>query len=883
MSNRCSIARPPPKLNSMASTNEIAARHDWPHHRRLQNALARQTGDGLAAQKVVRSCRFIEDQVAAPEEFLHLSGQWSDFAAQTLDTALADALQSASITKISLCEPVCGTVPGLFILGLGKLGGRDLNYSSDVDLVAFFDPETVPVPAHEGRTYVCDMVLKAMTTTIAGRTDTDRIWRVDWRLRPDPSVTGLSMATDAALEFFAFRSAPWRRLAMMKARVVAGDQTAGEAFLKRLSAFVWRRTLDFRTLDEIAAVKERIKNEHPGLAATGPAATDIGAADEFHIKLGSGGIRETEFIVNAQQLIWGGRQTKLRTTNTIDALEQCAALGHLAEDDAPRLKQAYIWLRRLENCVQMIADRQVHTIPDPPEERALIVDLMGLESWTELTAALREHRSFVADRFARFLVEDSGDSEPPQNPQLSKISAQAEAIVETWQGGFLAYGATPDQNLQGLESALMHSATRQEDVDAAVSQIDGFLKALPRGGQYLRLLASDAKLTGRIFDAFLRSEPTASLMYQSPHVVDVLLERGGDTQAILANANDLPQQLANQIGQEAQLEWLRSWTNERLFLSYLTALSGGRATREIAHDIAATAEQALHLATIMTCEHMKLEGSPVSTVGFGRLGMDSMHPLSDLDLLFLAEADDADALEQANRFSLRLKSNLDTHMKAGRVWEIDMRLRPSGRAGPPTLRPTSLRTHQLERAKTWEHVALVPARFICGSEKSQAIFNETRREVLATPRDQEQLARDASSMLALLREERISPRPDDPYEVKLITGGLMEAEFLLHVLVLRHAASHPSLAHLNYGQLASALADIDAEAAALSGALETLNDMQFSSRLHGQNTLHDRYSLKDWQKRRDAARTVVIDMIQSTLPPLKATKQPDVAVRWQSS
>ncbi|MEM1365612.1 MAG: hypothetical protein AAGH82_07655 [Pseudomonadota bacterium] len=873
---------------------EIAKAHNWPHFKNLALNAALDIGmtvvsgsgnsNAVSAQLVQAKARasqtFISGQIETPGDFPALSGQWSDFAADTLDTALAAAWQTPRVKKLTRNAPDDGTVPGLFVLGLGKLGGRDLNYSSDVDLVAFFDTEAVPVPAHEGRTYVCDMVLKAMTQTISGKTDTDRIWRVDWRLRPDPSVTGLSMATDAALDFFAFRSAPWRRLAMMKARVVAGDKQAGAAFLKRLNAFIWRQTLDFRTLDEIAAVKDRIKNEHPGLAATGPAATDIAVADDFHIKLGSGGIREIEFIVNAQQLIWGGRQHQLRTTNTLDALAVCAELGHLETEQAYRLREAYIWLRRLENSVQMIADRQTHTVPDAPEDRALATAIMGEDNWVYLTKNLTKHRAVVAERFERFLHDE--EQVPPQGARRvpSNISDASEAIIETWQAGFLAHGAAPDQNLSRLSAALLDASARQKDPDRAISNVDRFLQSLPRGGQYLRLLASHSGLTSDIFSAFLTSAPIASLMEQSPHVVDVLMERGGSTELrladdaeLLARANALPDE-------EARLEWIRAWTNERLFLAYLGSVSKQRSAQTIAREITAIAERALHLSTVLTAKHLGVEQVPVSIVAFGRLGMAAMHPGSDLDLMFLAEGDDANDLDRANRFSLRLKSTLDTRMRAGQVWEIDMRLRPSGRAGPPTLRPISFRTHQLERAKTWEHIALVPARFVCGSADSRAMFDTTRTACLTTARDQSQLDRDAASMLGLLRTERIAAQPADPYEVKLITGGLMEAEFLLHALVLRHAADHPHLAQTTYADLPSALAGIEPELAPLKDGLRTLSDMQFEARLHGAGALADLCSESDWHKRREPARNAVLEMLDQQLPPLVATDEPDAAISW---
>ncbi|MEO0497204.1 MAG: hypothetical protein AAF141_07500, partial [Pseudomonadota bacterium] len=751
--------------------------------------------------------------------------------------------------------------------------------------VAFFDPQTLPIPAHEGRTYVCDMALKAMTQAIAGKTDTDRVWRVDWRLRPDPSVTGLSMSTDAALDFFAFRSAPWRRLAMMKARVVAGDRQAGEAFLKRLSSFIWRQTLDFRTLDEIAAVKDRIKNEHPGLAATGPAATDVNITDEFHIKLGSGGIREIEFIINAHQLIWGGRQKQLRTTNTLDALKACAELGHLNDEEAQRLRQAYIWLRRLENSVQMIADRQTHTLPTDANDQTLITQIMGETRWGALQHKLVAHRTLVAAQFQHFLSAEQDEPTPTIGTRRkpTSLSPASEAIVETWEAGFLAHGSTPDQNLAGLDAALLDAAARSAQPDGSIAKLDSFLKGLPRGGQYLRLLASHPALTSNIFDAFLRSAPVSSLMHQSPHVVDVLLERGGSTELRLASDAELIAQARALPDEEARLEWVRSWTNERLFLAYLGALGGQRSPEQIAHEITKIAERAVHICTLLTASSFTDQKAPISIVAFGRLGMEAMHPMSDLDLLFLAEGDDAEALDQANRFSLRLKSTLDTRMRAGQVWEIDMRLRPSGRAGPPTLRPVSFRTHQLERAKTWEHIALVPARFVCGSANSRALFNATRAAALTTPRNQQQLMLDACSMMALLRDERITETPTDAYEVKLITGGLMEAEFVLHTLVLKHAAQHTGLASMAYADLPNALGSIDPSLDQLPDALRCLSDMQFQARLHGSDALKEIYSRKEWEARREPARKTILQLIENHLPPLKAAQEPDEAVKWLAS
>ena len=252
-------------------------------------------------------------------DFKILGTLQSEFAAHSIDVALQTAWQIEA--KSLKLKNLPHQVPGLFILGLGKLGGLDLNFSSDVDLIAYYDPDTLPVPKHVGQSYVVNKVLKRMGQILKPRSSPDFIWRVDWRLRPEASASQLSMSTEMAQDFYFFRALPWHRLALMKARVIAGDKDVGEHFLENITPFIWRQNLDFRALDELAHLKSRINLEHPALrqqrAAPEPITTD---ATGFNVKLGSGGIREIEFIANAQQLIWGGKQYALRTPNTLDAL-----------------------------------------------------------------------------------------------------------------------------------------------------------------------------------------------------------------------------------------------------------------------------------------------------------------------------------------------------------------------------------------------------------------------------------------------------------------------------------------------------------------------------------------------------------------------------------
>ena len=253
----------------------------------------------------------------------------------------------------------------MFLLGLGKLGGLDLNFSSDVDLIAFYDPDALPVPATKGQAYIASDVCKRATQILHPRNSPNFVWRVDWRLRPESSGTGLAISTAKAETFYFFRSLPWHRLALMKARVVAGDKSAGARFLERLEPFIWRRNLDFTTLDELAALKTRINNEHPGLQYERAAPEPITpSASGFNLKLGRGGIREIEFIVNAQQLIHGGKRPRLRVTNTRTALTALADINMLSPDEAKSLRDDYRFFRELENTIQMTENEQTHLVPN---------------------------------------------------------------------------------------------------------------------------------------------------------------------------------------------------------------------------------------------------------------------------------------------------------------------------------------------------------------------------------------------------------------------------------------------------------------------------------------------------------------------------------------
>ncbi|MGL4406392.1 MAG: hypothetical protein ACRCT6_11565, partial [Notoacmeibacter sp.] len=359
---------------------------------------------------------------------------WSAFADWCLAKALNEAWNLPANRKmLKSDQPATESVPGLFILGLGKLGGCDLNFSSDVDLIAFFDVETLPVSENDGRGYVTARVLRDMGK-ILGSNMGEPAWRVDWRLRPDPSVTDLSMSAEAGLSYFHFQSEPWRRLAMMKARVVAGDLAAGARFLNDLKPFLWRKSLDFRMIDEIAELKSRIRNENPDIAEHSSESDNLATAENFHFKLDRGGIREIEFIANALQLVWGGRQPQLRVTHTETALIKLGQAGLLEANKADRLIAAYHLFRGLENAVQGISNAQDYRVPNSRNERDLIVSLAGLADWQAAEKQIIVERAFVHDAF-QSLFKGSDQALSPQQPATMSLNKESLLILDEWRAG----------------------------------------------------------------------------------------------------------------------------------------------------------------------------------------------------------------------------------------------------------------------------------------------------------------------------------------------------------------------------------------------------------------------------------------------------------------
>ncbi len=720
-------------------------------------------------------------------------GRWQTRFAEV---SIAFALRLAWLTVapkhkaiINMVAANQGNVPGLFIFGMGKLGGGDLNFSSDVDLVAYFDPTVLAVPEMLGKSYVCHQVLQSLTKLLSQGGASNFVWRVDWRLRPNASATTLAMSVDSAEDYYFYRASPWHRLALMKARVVAGDKSLGTRFLHTLTPFIWRQNLDFRALDELAEIKQRINLEHPSLRTqrqwSEPIANEIAG---FNVKLGSGGIREIEFIANALQLLWGGRNHRLRTSNTVDALSALQKLDKLDDATATQLTAAYQQLRRIENAIQMLGNQQTHLLPSSLDNQQRLLLLLGVESWQHLVDSLNPSRELVHKHFSQLFAEQS-EAQGENITWPSDLSAQAEDIVNAWEEGYINYGVSNQvrHRLKPLTRGIARYVAQSTlSADETIVRLHDFFRSLPSGEQYFRLLAESPALLSSIVPPLLHSPAMTILLKQSPHIIDCYVHSQWQYPQPFDGTHVVQ---ADDYGE--QLERLRRFVNEYLYQLYLSFMRGDLSVLIFQQALTELAEQTLDLALKLVADEMNLETVPITVVGMGKVAMRKMSPLSDLDLIFIFDQEQT-SLELASRYVSRLQTAIATPMREGIVYELDTRLRPSGRSGAPTVSIESFANHHHNRAHTWEHIALVPSRVVAGNRSLETRFNEIKSELITAPRDPKQFINDAQKMWGRIAEHRVKEAPQEVMFSKLREGGLMQAEYLAACVILSNGSSSPS-------------------------------------------------------------------------------------------
>lgn len=737
-------------------------------------------------------------------------------AEQALALALAQA-EGELAPRFGTVRDAAGRAQRLVVFALGKLGGGELNFSSDIDLVyAHAGPGSSDGPrVLEAEAYFVRLGQR-LGQLLGEPTAEGFCHRVDLRLRPFGDSGRLVMGFEAMDAYFQREGRDWERYAWIKARAVAGDTEAGEAWLRGLRPFVYRRYLDFTALDALRGMKAMIEAE--------VARRDM--ADD--LKRGPGGIREVEFLVQTLQLIRGGREPALRQRGLLPALAALAGAGHLAPATAARLAEAYRFLRRVENRVQMLRDAQTHALPADPLDRLRIARGLGYADAAALDAALGAHRAVVAEEFAAVLGSGRRAAPPP-----GPLAAYWQALPEGGEARVLAEAGFADATaadealrrlagsalrrslspraaawFDGILPALIAQAAASEAPDASLARAIALLGAIGRRSSYFALLAEQPAALERLVAVCADSALLAERLTGQPQLLDELLDvraagplpepegiaaefaalgnAAEDAEAALLALNERRHSLAFRIG--------LAWRAGRL--------DAVAATRLLARVAEAVLVAALRLARHeVERAHGRLPDGEFAVLGYGSIGAEELGFASDLDLVFvhggaLASVSDGPRPLDAPRWYLRLAQKLvallDTPTAAGRLYEVDVRLRPDGAQGLLVVHEASYAGYQRERAWTWEHQALVRMRPLAGDAGLLARLEALRGEILARERDPVALAADVAAMRERMRREL--DRSDASHlDLKQGEGGLVDLEFFLQQAVLRHAARHPAL------------------------------------------------------------------------------------------
>jgi glutamate-ammonia-ligase adenylyltransferase len=715
---------------------------------------------------------------------------------------------------------------GLIVFAMGKMGAGELNYSSDIDLIVFFDLEAHALPDDiEPNTFFV-RIAQGLSRLLQQRTGDGYVFRVDLRLRPDPASTPVAVSTASALHYYEREGRTWERAAMIKALPCAGDAKAGERMLADIAPFVWRKHLDFAALADVHGMKRQMQ--------TYRGQSEI-SVEGHNVKVGRGGIREIEFFAQTQQLIAGGRHPELRVRSTHDALDVLAASNWITADVRDELIRAYEFLRRVEHRLQMIADEQTHSLPDEVEAVERFARFFGYASRESFVRDLLMHLDCVQGHYGRLFEGDATDDVHLPAVDYKAGAADQRLLEHLGKLGFRkpAMVAQTVQHwmLDDDYRALRVESTRQafldfvpllivgladaEEPDSAVIAFDRFLQALQRGGRLISLLSQNRDLVALVALVLGAAPRLADMLARQPQLVDGLIDPRFF--GAMPDRRELSLRLAATLedanSYEEFLDRLRLFGQESLFLIGTRILSGTVTAPQASTAFADVAEgiaQTLHGLVLdqFVAQHGRIKDQETAIIAMGRLGSREMTASSDLDLILIYDFDhdapDSDGPRSLHgaqyfaRLTQRLISAFTTRTNYGVLYDVDMRLRPSGRSGPLASRIDSFSDYQQTEAWTWEHMALTRARVISASPAFRAKVEAAIRDVLIRPREHGIIANDVAEMRQAIAEEK---GEDDIWDIKYAAGGTVDIEFIAQYLQLVHAAEMPAILSVNTQQV----------------------------------------------------------------------------------
>lgn len=785
---------------------------------------------------------------------MQVTGAITKFADAALRAAIAvAAAESAKRGDIvvSAFEGELGPAPGIALIAMGKMGAGELNYSSDIDFSVFFDAAKLAAAGAREPRVAAVRLVAPLVRTLEEVTPDGYVFRTDLRLRPDPGSTPVAVSISSAEHYYQNLGQNWERAAFIKARAAAGDREAGAEFLDSLLPFIWRKHLDFAAVEDVHSIKRQILSAHKSAELGEPV---------FDVKLGRGGIRDIELFAQTQQLILGGRNKRLRSPHTLEALEALVTAGAISQEACSTLQECYVFFREVEHRIQMLEDAQTHKVPSDPQIRARVAALAGFETLESFDEALIERRRIVSEidhqlfgDKKRSLADPMGsliftgvEDQPETLNTIAKLGFADPAFVSQtirgWHHGRVRAmrSERARELLTRLTPRLLRAFSNAGDADQAFARFASFFGSLSAGVQVLALLEARPKFLDLIARVLALAPKLGAKLARRPALLDALIEPrfaiplGQDTPG--ARLAELRERLSDDESFEAKLNTARRFHREESFRIAVQILEQA-ATAEQAGaayaDLAETCVIAMADAALAEVEsnHGPQPGS-FTILALGKFGGRELAEDSDLDLMLVydAPAENASPSDFYTRLTQRLITALSVATEEGELYEIDTKLRPSGSKGPVAVRMSSFERYYEEEAWTWEMQALTRLRPVAGDDALGRRAIGAAHAAIARPRDKAKAFADVADMRARMDRERPSR---SAWDLKLTPGGFVDIEFAAQALQL--TAHTSTVIDANTGEALAKLVAAGCLApeaeARLSGAFRLLSTLQQTLRI----------------------------------------------------
>lgn len=793
--------------------------------------LIAQTNQAENDADMMKYLRIAKQKIAYCLAVWDLAGIWtqaqvtdalSKFADLAIETGLNFLLKQAVKAGQFETDDIYAVTKNcnLFIIAMGKHGAFELNYSSDIDLIVFFDPEKFRVSGGKDPYKFAIRLTKKLVALIQERNEFGYVFRVDLRLRPDPGATQIAMSYQAALGYYESIGQNWERAAMIKARVCAGDQQLGQYFMKQLQPFIWRKYLDFATIRDVHAMKRQI-HVHKGHGEI--------KVDGHNIKLGRGGIREIEFFVQTQQLIAGGRQAELRNSGTLEMLDRLAIAKWILPEVATEMQECYIFLRNIEHRIQMMNDEQTQTLATEPEKLENFARFCAYENLDAFRQDMLRHLNKVQEHYAALfehapelnaalgnLVFTGSEHDEGTLGTLSALGYEyperTSEIVRQWHFG--RYPCLRTARTRSLVTEMVPTILQQlskaHNSDNAILAFDRFLMGLPAGVQLFSLFINNSDLFKLFVNILITAPKLAKQLSNKSQLFDAVINP--------SFMQDLPNKAEYQLQMakfmqgadsfEGRLDCARIFGQEAQFQIGVHQISQITTGQEIALAYSNLADTLV--AAMLDVAKAEIERrfgtfkGEFIVLGMGKLGSQELTCTSDLDLIVIYNVLDADVLSDGKKplnstlwftkLTQSLISALTVPTAEGALFEVDMRLRPSGRKGPVATQFEGFKSYQQNEAWVWEHQALTRARVVAGDENLAKKVMTCIGQVLQQKRDTTLIKADVLDMRKRIDAEKYTA---DIWSIKSIKGGLIDIEFIIQYLSLIHAHQYPDILQIN--------------------------------------------------------------------------------------